>query len=578
MNRHFKFLPLFLSLALLFSMIVPFHGVNAEENSVKTITILHTNDSHSRVKEGKYDGMGFAKIATLVKQYKADNPNILLLDAGDTFHGKSIATLVRGESIAKIMDKIGYDVMTAGNHDFNYGYERLLELNDMTVFPILAANVYKEDGTRLLTPYVIKELDGIKIGIFGLATPETAYKTHPKNVEGLTFADPVEEAKKMVAELEDQVDVIISLAHLGVDESSKDTSIKVAEEVQGIDLIIDGHSHTTFAEGKLVGDTLIASAGEYLKNLGVVTLTFEDGQLIDKKASLVTKEEAADVEEDQEVLALENTISEEQNEILSEVIGKTAVPLDGAREHVRAGETNLGNLITDAMLEISGADVALTNGGGIRTSIEAGEITKGKVIEVLPFGNYIITKKVKGSVIKAALENGVDAYPDLKGAFPHVGGMTFTLDPSKPAGERVISILINGEPIEMEKEYILATNDFMAYGGDKYTMLKDTPTVNEYPALDEALISYIQQRGTVEPKVEGRLVIAEPEPAPKPEPKPEPTQVPALETTTYTVQSGDVLWKIAKKFNTTWQKLQELNQLKNPHLIFPGQKLLVPVP
>lgn len=569
MREKFKRMNVFLSIILFVSLLLPIQVTKAEESptDVTTITILHTNDVHARVEEGKYDGMGFAKISTLVSQYEEKNPNTLLLDAGDIFHGKTIATLVEGESIAEIMNLIGYDAMVAGNHDFNYGYERLLELDEIANFPILGANIRKEDDTQLLSPYTIIEVDGIEVGIFGLASPETTYKTHPKNVEGLTFTDPVKEAETIVSELEGKTDVIIALSHLGMDESSEYTSIRVAEEVEGIDLIVDGHSHTTLEEGKLVGDTLIVSAGEYGKNLGVVDLTFENGNLVNKTASLVTKAEAENVEEDPKVLDFVNSIKEEQNVILSEVIGTTSVNLDGERSLVRTGETNLGNLITDSMLDVTGADVAITNGGGIRASIDTGEITKGEVIEVLPFSNYIVTKTVKGSDIKAALEHGVSAYPESNGAFPQVAGMTFSIDSAKPVGERVTSLLVQGQPIDLNKDYVLATNDFMAAGGDNYTMFADDPITNEYPALDEALISYIKNKETVSPKTEGRITVVEQ----KPETESKPT------TTEYIVKSGDVLWKIAKKYNTTWQYIQELNGLVNPNLIFPGQKIIVPV-
>lgn len=479
----------------------------------KSITILHTNDSHARVFEGKYDGMGFAKLSTLIQQFKAENENILLLDAGDTFHGTTFATLEKGNSIVKIMNQIGYDSMAAGNHDFNYGYNRLLELAGMADFPILSANViYEDTGELVLDPYIIRTIDGIKFGIFGLSTPETHYKTHPKNVEGLKFTDPVAAANKMVKELKTKdVDVIISLTHLGTDESSTDTSLKVAQGAPGIDLIVDGHSHTV--DDIENSGTLIVSAGEYLKNLGVVELTFnEDNELISREATRITKEEAANTEPDPAVEALIQEIEEGQKEILSEEIGFTNVKLDGEREQVRAGETNLGNLITDAMLEITGANVALMNGGGIRASIEKGVITKGDVITVLPFGNYIQTLEVPGSAIKEALENGVKSYPAVSGAFPHVAGISYAIDVEKPAGERVHSIKINEQPLDMNKFYTLATNDFLAAGGDEYTILTNYKVTGDFPALDEAVIEYIKKRETIEPKVENRIVAA---PTPK---------------------------------------------------------------
>ncbi|MFD2673438.1 choice-of-anchor I family protein [Marinicrinis sediminis] len=547
-----------------------------------SITILHTNDSHARVFEGKYDGMGFAKLATLVEQYRDMNEHTLLLDAGDTLHGTNFATLVRGSSIVEVLNEIGYDGMAPGNHDFNYGYERLKELEKEMNFPLYSANVRdKATGERVFNPYVIEEIDGLRLGIFGLSTPETHYKTHPKNVEHLLFTDPVVEAQGMVQILERQnVDAIIAVTHLGIDESSTDTSIKVAEGAPGIDLIVDGHSHTTLVEGlEGANDTLIVSSGEYTKNLGVVELTFEAGELTDAASRLISKEEATDVAEHPEVVEVLQRIEKEQEKVLSQVVGSTKVILDGEREQVRTGETNLGNLITDAMLHMTRADVALTNGGGIRASIEAGEITKGDVITVLPFGNYIVTKEVTGEQIIAALENGVSAYPEAKGAFPHVAGMTYQIDASKPAGERVHHVKIKGQPIDLKASYVLATNDFLAAGGDEYEMFTASPILNEYPALDEALITYIQERGEVKSKVEGRITAAK---ASQADSKPElalpqhPDDKPAQQPKVYVVRAGDTLYRIAIRHGVTWQEIQALNKLSNPHLIYPGQNIQIP--
>jgi 5'-nucleotidase/UDP-sugar diphosphatase len=537
------------------------------------ITLLHTNDTHGRAEEAANDGMGFAKISALVRQFKADNKNTLLLDAGDTLHGTTFATLLKGESIVDVMNSVGYDAMAAGNHDFNYGYERLLELEDLMVFSLLSANVKHEDGTRLFTPYVIKEVDGVKLGLFGLTTPETTYKTHPNNVKGLIFTDPAEEAKQMVAELEGKVDAIIAVTHLGIDESSTDTSIKVAMEAPGIDLIVDGHSHSTLVEGlKADHNTLIVSSGEYTKNLGVVELVFDaNKKLTSKNARLIAKETTANVDPDPTIVKVIDEVKQSQQAALSEVVGYSAVRLEGEREYVRTGETNLGNLIADAMLDVTGADVSLTNGGGIRASIAAGDITKGDVITVLPFGNYIVTKKVRGSDLKAALENGSSAYPESKGAFAHVGGIAFQIDPNKPVGERVYAILVDGKPLDMNREYVLATNDFIAAGGDEYTMFIDDEIVGEYPALDEALISYIQKLGTVNAAVEGRIGAAQAAASPHTG-----TGVtPPANEKEYVVKYGDNLWSIGRRFGTAWHKLAELNKLSNPALIHPGQRIIL---
>lgn len=280
--RNRKVTGIILSLALALSIIfVPF--VESGENvafaegieSRTKITIVHTNDTHSRIKEG----VGFSRIATKVKELKEENPNLLLVDAGDTLHGLPIATISKGKSIVEVMNAVGYDAMVPGNHDFNYGQNRLLELDNMASFPFIASNVARENGKIDFEQYVIKEFDEVKVGIFGLATPETRYKSNPKNTEGINFEDPVAVSRKMVKQLKAEgADVIIALSHLGMDEESEIKSSDVASQVEGIDIIVDGHSHTTLNSGSLVGDTLIVQTGEHTNNLGIANIQVEYGK------------------------------------------------------------------------------------------------------------------------------------------------------------------------------------------------------------------------------------------------------------------------------------------------------------
>lgn len=519
-------------------------------------TVLFTNDTHGRVEEGGYAGMGFPKLATLVKDYRSEG-DVLLLDSGDTFHGQTIVNLNEGEAIVNIMNEMGYDAMTLGNHDFNFGQERIKELDEMSDFPLLAANL----DPLLVEPYVIKEIEGMKIGIFGLATPETTYKTHPKNVEGLTFRDPAVVAQEMVDELSGQVDMIIALAHLGISEESEFTSRKVAENVSGIDLIVDGHSHHALEEGMMVNNTLIVQAGEYDKNLGVVEVKMVDGAVEDLKASLVTKEEAEDVEKDSDILAQIEEIKAENEEITSAVVGKTSVELNGEREYVRTGETNLGNLLTDAMLAKVDADVAITNGGGIRASIGEGEITKGEIITVLPFGNTTIVKKLTGAQLLDVVEHGVSQYPAHEGLFPQVGGIRIIFDGDLPAGERVIDLKVQGEPIEYDGVYHVATNDFMAAGGDGYETFASTETVVEAGGLEEVLMEYISNKGTVAPVREGRIIEVDKE----------------GNNYIYDVSKGDYLAKISKMFNVKIDAIMEANNIESANMIYVGQEIAIPM-
>jgi len=516
--------------------------------------ILFTNDTHGRIEEGDYAGMGFPKVATLVKEHRSEG-DVLLLDSGDTFHGQTIVNLNEGEAAVRIMNEMGYDAMTLGNHDFNFGQERIKELEEMANFPLLAANL----DPQLVEPYTIKEIAGIKVGIFGLATPETTYKTHPKNVEGLTFRDPSTVAAEMVEELSEQTDMIIALAHLGISEGSEYTSRAVAENVSGIDVIVDGHSHHALEEGMMVNGTLIAQAGEYDKNLGVIDVSVSEGE-VTAQASLITKEDAADVEKDQAVLSVIEEVQAANEEITSTVVGKTAVELNGEREFVRSGETNMGNLVADSMRTKTEADVAITNGGGIRASIDEGEVTKGEVITVLPFGNTTVVKKLTGAQLLDTVEHGLSQYPAHEGLFPQVAGMQIIFDGERPAGERVISLKVKGEPVDHDAVYEVATNDFMAAGGDGYEVFQGTETVIEAGGLEELVMNYISQRGTVAPKVEGRIIEVDQQNG----------------NYVYTVEEGDYLAKISRMFNVKVDAIVEANNLENRSMIYVGQELTIP--
>ncbi|MDQ0208467.1 5'-nucleotidase C-terminal domain-containing protein [Alkalicoccobacillus murimartini] len=535
----------------------------AEEDMIR---ILHTNDSHGRAFEGEFDGMGFAKLATLIEENRGEHS--LLLDAGDTFHGTTFASLEQGETIVQALNLLEYDALVPGNHDFNYGLERLKELSDTAEFPVIGANVLDDAGETMFDPYVIEEVDGVSIGIFGLATPETSFKTHPNNVRDVTFEEPSITAQRMVDQLqEENVDIIIALAHLGIDESSVDTSEKVAADVEGIDVIIDGHSHSELENGlDAENNTLIASTGEYVQNLGIVELVIEDGHLKDKSARLIHMDETEETEPDAEVESLLNELEEAQQEILAEPVGQTAVELNGDREKVRVEETNLGNLIADVLRESTDADIALTNGGGIRASIAAGEITTGDVVEVSPFGNFGVTKEVTGAELLEILENGVKAYPEPSGGFPQISGFSFSIDPDQNPGSRVHSVNIDGEPLQETQTYLLATNDFLASGGDEYESLAELPIVNEFNALDELLMDYLKGAGEISPQVESRIQVAEADEEPSDHTEAE-----------YTIQSGDTLFEIGLRSNVQWTTLIELNpSILDEDLIYAGETIHLP--
>ncbi len=385
MKKGFKLLSVAIVFALVLSMM---SGVFAavtlpgeDDDLSGQLVILHTNDSHGRIKE---DGtsMGMSAVKYLANRYENAGASVLILDAGDTLHGLPIVTASRGESAVNVMNAVGYSAMAPGNHDFNYGYEHILELEEEMNFPVLAANVtYEADGSLVFGDHIVITCGEYTIGVFGMATPETVTKTNPNNVVGLDFNEDnlAGIAQAQCDELKELgCDIIICLAHLGDDVSSTPyRSTDVLEQVTDIDLWIDGHSHSVLnddGEAHLVNGTLVASTGEYTKNIGVVTY---DGAEFD--AGLVHYADLCNTYEqdgeiitefygyDPEITALVQNYYDEMMEFYSEVVGHTDVLLNGTREFVRTQETNLGDLAADAILAAApNADFALTNGGGIQ--------------------------------------------------------------------------------------------------------------------------------------------------------------------------------------------------------------------
>jgi 5'-nucleotidase / UDP-sugar diphosphatase len=461
------------------------------------ITVLHTNDMHARAVESKTE-IGYSRIATLVSGFKASNPNTLVLDAGDALHGLPFANLEQGASIVKLMGAAGYNYMTTGNHDYNYGLARLLELEKQASFKILAANVYK-DGKRVFAPWVIRNLGGVRVAIFGLATPETAYKSDPKGFEGVSFNNPIDESKVVLAELQGRYDVLVALVHLGIDDSSEFTSVKLAEALPEIDLVIDGHRHSSLAAEVVKNDSnaLIVSADSYGTSLGVVELVVgADRKLSGRTARTITLATNPSIASDPKVKALTDEIAKAQGALLDVKVGSTAVALEGKREIVRTQETNLGKLIANGMRDATGADIAFINGGGIRDSIPAGDITKRQLFTVQPFGNLIWTTTVQGSELKGILENSVGKLPAPDGRFAHWANLTYAADVAIPAGSRVSGIEIGGVPVDPGKDYVLALLNFEFNGGDEYTMFKGK-AYKEFPSDAEMTMAYLKKLGTV---------------------------------------------------------------------------------
>ncbi|WP_251027621.1 5'-nucleotidase C-terminal domain-containing protein [Bacillus sp. ISL-41] len=512
-----------------------FKAAMAIENGDLGLTLMHTNDTHAQVEK-------MAKKITAIKEVREVNPDALLLDAGDVFSGTLYFNKFEGEADLALMNYIGYDAMTFGNHEFDLGasaegHKSLSEFVKNAEFPFVSANTdFSKDelfnglemGSTIgeeidgkIFDGIIKEVDGQKVGIFGLTTEETTGISSPGKVE---FSNYIEEAERMVAAFEAEgINKIIALTHLGYDDNVEyDNDLTLAEMVDGIDVIVGGHTHTPLSEPMLIEKeepTLIVQTGSNSDNLGVLDVEFDYyGTVTAYAGELISTKEKA---EDEGALEIIKPFKAEVDKLSAESIGVTAaVALEGKREIVRTQESNLGNLITDGMLYTAKkinpeTVIALTNGGGIRESIDAGDITLGEVRTTMPFSNTLGIMKLKGSELLTALEHSVSIAPEANGAFLHVSGMKFSYDSSKPAGERVVKVEVQNTDgtfteLDENKYYYTATNTFTAKGGDNYTVFNDVykdGRLSEPGNVDyQMFIDYLQQFETIEPTVEGRIV------------------------------------------------------------------------
>ena len=513
-----KVVSLILTLAMVLSLSVGVM-ISAGADGVTTINILHTNDIHGRfyqIENNNAGMIGIDKIAAI----KNDTPNAILVDAGDAIHGLPIVNLSRGLNAVEMMTAAGYSVMAVGNHEFNYGSDRLLELSAVAKdggLDMIAANVFVTETDELFLPATsIVVIDGISVGFFALSPQTTPIQTSPVNVATLEFRDYVEYAGAAIEALkEDGADIIIALAHI------TRASVEAVADAYGDDIavIIEGHDHN---EGDLlINGVLIAGANEYMTNLGVVSIDIgDDGSIVGKSASLMSKAEIdeAEIEGDPAVQALAEGIKEEVLAILDVVVANSEVHLSSARGDadtlgVRNSEQPLGNLVADAMRVMGEANVSILNGGGLRADVRVGEITGLDINAVLPFGNVLVVKEATPMDLKAIMEQGLRDAPGTVGHHPHISGMEVLYDSSRPQGHKVISISIDDIELDFDDDttiYTIATNEFMHAGGDGYTALAALELVAEVDSLDSALTEYIITvlGGTItgdDAKIDGRM-------------------------------------------------------------------------
>lgn len=504
--------------------------VNAEPTTTtEEVVILHTNDTHCDIE----NGFGFAGVAAYMADMDAiyGEDNVTLVDAGDAIQGSAIGLLTEGEAIIELMNEVGYDIMTLGNHEFDYKVPQMLYLMDLFTGTVVSSNFMDlTTGTSVFDAYEIVDYGSFQVAYVGITTPETYTKATPsyfqdedgdfiygfcEGNDGQNLYDNVQDS--VDAAIAKGADYVIALAHLGIDEDAEPyRSTDVIANTTGIDVMIDGHSHTEIVGEEILnedGDIVILNqTGEKFDNLGKITINYTTDTIT---AELISSEDYT--KKDETVQALVDEINAEQAELLQQVVATIDTALvindpDTDEFLIRSSETNLGDFCADAYRYVLETDIGIVNGGGIRADIDAGEVTYEDIIAVHPFGNYATSIEVSGQVILDALEMGASAYPGNSGGFLQVSGLTYTIDSSISSsvvvddmggfvsveGEyRVTNVMVGDEPLDLNKLYTVGSHDYLLLsGGDGMTMFEGATVLKSMYAIDnEVLITYMTEVG-----------------------------------------------------------------------------------
>ena len=524
-----KLLAIVMALCLMFPATA--YAQPTDEGTTDEVVIYHTNDTHGYLSGDGSSVIGIDQVAGL----KESTPGSILVDAGDATQGLPLASLTKGADVIELMNLAGYDLMTAGNHEFDFGTEQFLSNVELAQFPILAANIYR-NGQPLLAGmqegnngcHTVIERDGVKIGFFGLTTVETATSTNPTGISDLEFRDEVESAKNEIDELEAEgVDAIIAVCHMGNTDApctSEDLANAMTGDYQGkIDVIIDAHSHTV--ENTEINDTLIVQTGADMEGIGKLTLEISDED-VTATEELLSPADLSDVTPDAAVTEKLAQIQDSQAALLETALGTTETTLWAGQIGVvaitRLVETNYGDLVADAFrdaaesfMETAGGEdadlpvIAVENGGGIRAGVTNGDITVGDLINAFPFSNTLYMKKVTPAVLYEAMEqsgtalDGQDKETGMllqgsnSGGFLQISGFTVVYDPDAAAGQRVTSITLDGQTTPLDRndtttEIIMVSNNYIMSGGSSYTMLGALPKYGEAGGELETIQSYLE--------------------------------------------------------------------------------------
>lgn len=487
----------------------------ALNDGFKIVTVFVTSDIHGNLMpytpSGSKVAIGsVARMARIINDFRARYGEVALLDCGDSPYNTNIANLFEGLSTVTVMNVMGYDVTTMGNHDFDYSFKILERNASVANYAFLSNNTVLKNGKApdFMQPYVILTINGVKLGVTGFTDDTSKLYTHWSNTVDIDFLPDLETARKTVAELEPKTDAIIALSHL----HGKNPQAAV---IKGIDLTVGGGNDLA-GPPTLFGDQYMINPGKHAEALNQINLNLADNKVVGINVSQIFISQ--NLPEDPGVAAVVKSYQKYMDAKYKERVGATEVDLDGERGTVRLKESNLADEIADSQRAFLDADIAFQNGGGVRASIKAGPITVGDIIAALPFDNKLMKVEVDGKTVWEALENGVKPYPSAAGQFLQVSGLRYAFDPSKPAGSRIVDVTMDdGGKLDFGKKYTVVINDFMAGGGDGYSMLKCTgvgandPDValllstNYY--LRDVFREHVAAKGAIAPKTTGRITI-----------------------------------------------------------------------
>ncbi len=509
-------------LTFIISLFLFVSAVEAQKGT-KELTIIYTNDFHSAFDpipaywlEGSPRLGGAAQLATLANQIRERDKNTFFFDTGDMFTGQ-MSFLTQGEALMEMMRAMRYDAMVIGNHEFDYGADNFEKQMNRVDFPVLGANiVYKGTDNRFSRPYTIIEKGGVRLGIIGIIGQDARSVALPSGITNLDFPDPIPVVRELVKELRPHVDLVIVLAHQGKtgpmqsDAENRpevqrdfDADIRLATEVEGIDVLIGGHAHRGIEEPFVTPqtNTIIVQTYGYGTRLGYLKLKVQDGKIASHEGELL-KVWSDQLKPDP---AVSEKIEYYRNLVAPKIgIFKGELKTRLVRDYLR--ESSLGNFVTDVMREISGAEIAITNAGGLRADLPSGRVTNGDILDALPFVNSLVVSKLTGSQLKEVIEQGLT----LERGMVQVSGLKASYDLSRPLGKRLVSIEVGGKTVDDNRIYLVATSSFLAQGGDLYETFLKAEQNDSGILLADLLMNYLEEKGSVELPTAGRLIPLNP--------------------------------------------------------------------